>query len=360
MLVKMFIANLKMTVRNRQSLFWSFMFPIMFTFIFGFFFGKNASIGNVALINQSKTPLAQTIEQALNDNNLFTIQKEDNLDDTKDKIKKNKLMAAIVIPENFGDLEHEAPKIITVLYDPGNSQANAAITGFLNQFLTATNYKVQNAQPIFSVSEQKITDKNLTYFDFILAGILGLSLMNSSIIGVGVGIAQYRQDKILKRIVTTPLPSWIFIIAEVLSRLVINFFQIVLILVIGTYVFDAHIYGSLWAIFGLALLGAILFQLLGFVIASISKTTDAAQGMATAITIPMMFLAGVFFPLDSLPKWLASIVQYLPLAPLLRMLRTVTLEGNSILENPINIIIVGAWIIAALIFAIFKFRLNEE
>lgn len=360
MLVKMFLANLKMIVRNRQALFWSFMFPLMFTFIFGFFFGKNSSAGTVALINQADTPLAKTIENGLNNSSLFKIKKENNLDDAKDKIKKNKLVAAILIPENFGELNPETSKSITILYDPGNSQANATIIGFLNQFLTATNFQIQNARPIFSINEQKITDKNLTYFDFVIVGILGLALMNSSIIGVGVGITQYRQDKILKRIITTPLPSWIFIIAEVLSRLVINFFQISLILIIGTYIFDAHIYGSLWVIFGLALLGAILFQLLGFIIASISKTTDAAQGMATAITIPMMFLAGVFFPIDSLPKWLYAIVQYLPLAPLLKMLRTVALENGSVLTNPINIIIVAIWIVAALTFAIFKFRLSEE
>jgi len=147
---------------------------------------------------------------------------------------------------------------------------------------------------------------------------------------------------------------------EVLSRLVLNFLQVSIILLVGKYVFDAHIYGSLLVIFPLALLGGILFQLIGFAVASIVKTTDAAQGAAMAITIPMMFLGGVFFPIDGLPKWLFSVVQYLPIAPLLRMLRTVVLEGGSPLTNPINMIIVLAWIVVCLFFASWKFRLNEE
>ena len=110
----------------------------------------------------------------------------------------------------------------------------------------------------------------------------------------------------------------------------------------------------------LALLGAVLFQLIGFVIASLVKTTDAAQGMATAITIPMMFLGGVFFPIDSLPRWLYAIVQYLPIAPLLRLIRGTALEGTSPLENPANLLLILAWIAAALIFSSYKFRLTEE
>jgi ABC-2 type transport system permease protein len=360
MLLKLFLADLRMITRNRQALFWSFMFPLLFTFIFGFFFGSSTSVGKIGLINQSNTPLAQNIVSGLNNSSLFKIQTETDSDTAKTDIQNSKIAAAVVIPVGFGSLASAAPKTINVIYDPGNAQANSALTEFLNQYLTGANFQIQKVQPIFMLNEQPTTNKTLTYFDFVLTGILGLALMNSSIIGVGVTITQYRQDKILKRIVSTPLPSWIFIVAEILSRLVINFFQVSLILLIGKYFFGAHIYGSIFTIFGLALLGAILFQLLGFVVASISRTADAAQGMATSITIPMMFLAGVFFPIDSLPKWLYFFVQYLPLAPLLRMIRTVALDGGSAFTNHNNIIIVAIWTIAALVFAIFKFRLSDE
>jgi len=74
----------------------------------------------------------------------------------------------------------------------------------------------------------------------------------------------------------------------------------------------------------------------------------------------MMFLAGVFFPIDSLPKWLYLIVQYLPLAPLLRILRGVMLEGNSPFFEPRNITIVAIWIVVSLGISIWKFRLSDE
>jgi ABC-2 type transport system permease protein len=357
---KLFLTNLKMTLRNRQALFWSFMFPLMFTVIFGLFFGKNTSVGSVGIINQSDSELASSLVKVVKEAEVFTVTDIGTIDEARDKMQKNSLSAAVYVPENFSKPAPSADNQIRIYYDQGNAQVGTVVVGFVEKFLNQVNFQLAGTQPIFTVVTEKLSDRELTYFDFVLAGVLGLALMNSSIIGIAVGMSKYREDKILKRITTTPIKSWEFITAEVLSRLILNIFQVAVILVIGIYFFDAHIYGSIPMIFVISLVGALLFQLIGFVIASFSKTTDAAQGMATAITIPMMFLAGVFFPIDSLPKWLYSIVQYLPLAPLLRVIRGVTLEAASPFLDPKNLIIVFSWIVVSLIISSFRFRLSDE
>jgi ABC-2 type transport system permease protein len=282
------------------------------------------------------------------------------VDDIKIAIKNSKLSAGIIVPENYGSESPNAATQLKVIYDPGNATTNAVALSFLDQFTTSLNYKISGTKPIYSVAQEKTSDKELNYFDFVLVGILGLALMNSSVIGISVSMSRYREDKILKRITTTPLKPWMFITAEVLSRLIVNLIQIALILSIGIYAFNAHISGSIPILVVFSLLGAILFQLIGFTIASFAKSTDAAQGMTTAITIPMMFLAGVFFPIDLLPSWLYIFVKYLPLAPLLRIIRGVALESLPPFDNPQNILIVVAWIVIALIVSSYKFRLSDE
>lgn len=360
---KLFIANLKMMVRGRQALFWSLAFPLMFTVIFGFFFGSGnvGAGGTIALINNSNSQIAQNLEKAFEETDVFKIKKETDENSARDELKKNQIGAIVEIPEGFGDLTNpSSPKEIKIIDDPANAQVNSAVTGFINQFLTQTDFQIQKVKPVFSINEEKTNQRELTYFDFVLMGLIGLALMNASIQGIAITMANYREDKILKRITTTPLPSWKFVSAEVLSRLVLNVVQVSFILAIGVYFFHAHIYGDILLIYIFALLGGLLFQSMGFMVASATKTTDAAQGMSVAIAIPMMFLAGVFFPIDSLPKWLFGIVQYLPLAPLLRIIRTIGLEAGSPFTNPINIIIVFAWIVICLLISIWKFRLAEE
>ncbi|OQA53311.1 MAG: Inner membrane transport permease YbhR [candidate division WS2 bacterium ADurb.Bin280] len=379
MFLKLFVADIKMMFRNKQALFWAFMFPVLFSFIFGFFFGKEAKSGTIAIVNNSKTQISESYVTALEDANIYTVKKDISLEEASEQIESGKIVAAVEIPESFGELPNlsermvmmqgapsdsnniEIPKqTLKIFLDPANAQANAPLIGFTDKFLSQVNLTAQNASEIFTYEQEKTNNKDLTYYDFVLSGILGLSVMNSSITGIAIAMSKYREDKILKRITTTPVPTWAFILAEVLSRLILNVLQISVVLSIGIYFFDANIYGSIFALVMATMLGALLFQLIGFAIAALSKTTDAAQGMGTAITIPMMFLGGVFFPIDSLPKWLYAVVQYFPLSPLLKILRNISSEGASLFADSKSLYIVCAWAIGVLIFSIWRFRLSDE
>lgn len=361
MLKKLFISDIKMLIRNRQALFWSLAFPLMFTIIFGFFFGKGASLtGKVILINQANTEIADNLERALTDSEVMKIVKSDDLADSRDSLKKGEITAVIIIPADFGRTKPTGQREITVVLDPANMQSNSVITGFVNNFLTELNYQTQGVKKVYHLKEERTNSRELTYFDFVMVGLIGLALMNVSIQGVSITMARYREDKILKRIVTTPIKPWKFIVAEVLSRLILNIIQVSLILSVSVFFFGANIYGSILLIFLFSLIGAALFQSIGFMIASFCQTTDAAQGMAMSINIPMMFLAGVFFPIDQLPAWLTSIVQYIPLAPLLRMIRQIALEDISPFTELSNILIVVGWLIIMLIISAFKFRMSDE
>ncbi len=360
-MLELFWANLKMMFRNRQSLVWGLVFPLAFTFVFGAFFGSGSdSSGTIAMINDSDSAVAQSLQTAMEESDVLKLQKDLSVDEARDLLKKGQITAIVQIPEAFGSGQPDSPTKVKVIYDPANVQTNGVVLGFVDKFLTQVSLEIQQTQILFGIEEEKTNTNDLTYFDFVLVGLIGMSMMNSSVQGVGISLANYREDKILKRLTTTPLKSWRFVLSEVFSRLVLNVIQITIILLVGILVFGAHIIGPLWLLYAFSLLGAVLFQSIGFVVAALSKTTDAAQGMATAITIPMMFLAGVFFPIDQLPRWLFSVVEFLPLAPLLRMVRTIALENGSPFTDPRNMIIVCGWIAVALTIAAYKFRLSDE
>src|SRR3990167_5183667 len=131
-MIKMFLANLKMMVRGRQALFWSLFFPLMFTIIFGFFFGgTTSSVGTVALINNSNSELATNLEKVMTDSGVFKIQKETDLNTSKDLLKKSKVTLVVLVPQDFGKAVPNAPTTIEVIEDPANTQANLAASGFL-------------------------------------------------------------------------------------------------------------------------------------------------------------------------------------------------------------------------------------
>jgi ABC-type polysaccharide/polyol phosphate export permease len=83
-----------------------------------------------------------------------------------------------------------------------------------------------------------------------------------------------------------------------------------------------------------------------------------ASGMGNAITFPMMFLSGVFFPTDQLPTFVEKAVQYLPLTPVLDALRTVLLDNESILNTKGDLALMGAWAVITVVVASRMFKLE--
>jgi ABC-2 type transport system permease protein len=361
-MIRLFTADLKMLVRNKQLIFWSFAFPLIFTVIFGFFFGgKGANFGTALFVDQAHTQLSQTLYDVMAKQPALTVKYASSAADAQSQMKGGKAAGAVIVPPGFGVWPPSEPVQVTVFYDPGSASGRAAIDGIVGGFVTQVSFRAQHVQPLYTTDDIAIGGASHNYFDYVLIGLLGMALMNSAIQGLAISMSRYRENRILKRIAITPLPQWKFMLAEILARLVINVAQVVVILAVGVYAFHAAINaGAIWPLLGLAIVGAVLFQLVGFSIAAVTKTTDAAQGMAQAITIPMMFLAGVFFSTDGLPNWLRLIVQFLPLAPLLRMMRGVALDNHNIADPPSNIYIVVAWIVVLALVVRSRFKLGEE
>jgi ABC-2 type transport system permease protein len=177
--------------------------------------------------------------------------------------------------------------------------------------------------------------------------------------GWGPPLARFREQRILKRILATPLRPAKFLTAQVLSRLVLSVFQAALILAVGVFVFGAHVYGNVLWIFVLAAVANLVFLNIGFAVAGRAANPDAAQGIAQAIALPMMFLSGVFFPTDTLPQIVQSAVQYLPLTPLIEALRTVSLEGGSLADTGQQLAMLGAWVVGSFALASRLFRFER-
>jgi ABC-2 type transport system permease protein len=127
---------------------------------------------------------------------------------------------------------------------------------------------------------------------------------------------------------------------------------------VGVALFGGHIYGNIGWVLVLVILGNLVFLNLGFIIGAIAKTVRAADGLANAVALPMMFLSGVFFPKEGLPRVLGECVEYLPLSPLLDSLRGVALEGKAIWAYPDELSILAAWIVLSSIVAVRVFRFN--
>ena len=150
-----------------------------------------------------------------------------------------------------------------------------------------------------------IQTQRLNAVSYLVPSILGMALMQTGIFAA-VPLVADRQKLILKRLAATPLKRWQLIGSNVIMRLMIAMIQFVLIVGVGVAAFGVAITGSFIAIALLAVLGSLAFTSLGYVIATMAKTEDAANGMTAAVQFPMMFLSGTFFPIAVMPAGVAD------------------------------------------------------
>ena len=359
MLLSLFLANLKMIARNRQGLFWALFYPLIFVVVFGLFRFDQAGTSTMAVVDKAQDPLSQELTRNLGTMELLKLEQEADEASARRALEDGNVDFVLVIPDGLAaGVQRGVPMPLTLLYDEAQMQMNQLVMGVVQQFLGQVNLTLQNARPLLTMEGQGVRARQMRYFDFILPGLVGMGVMTYSIIGLGSNLALYREQKVLKRMLTTPVRVSSFFVAQVLAYLVLALAQAAIILAVGVFLFGAHIYGSVLWVFLLVLLANIAFLNLGFIVGSLSKNVNAANGLSNVIAMPMMFFSGVFFPTTSLPSIMPQVVRLLPLTPMLDALRGVVLEAKPLWAFPWELGLLGLWVLATSVVAVRVFRFS--
>ncbi len=351
MLLKLVLADLKMLFRDRVSLFWALAFPVMFIGVFALFNLDRPPQVDMALVEEAPGPLSAPLRQALAQMELFDTADERSEAEALRKLRNGDYDLVLVLP---AAPDREPAR---VYYSTANVQLNQMALSALERFFDEFNLQAAGVQPVLRLQQEAVAGRDIGYMDFLVPGILSMGLMQYAIIGMATLLVGYRAKRILRRIQTTPLPVSAFVVAQVSAFLALSLLQTSIILGVGRLV-GADMPGTFFWAFPLALLGNFVFLNIGIVVAGAVSTEPAAAGMGNAIGLPLMFLSGVFFPTDQLPRFLGELVSYLPLAPLVEALRTVLLDGEPASAAWHQILLVGAWGLAMAALAVRSFRLE--
>jgi len=182
------------------------------------------------------------------------------------------------------------------------------------------------------IEKAQITGEAIRYVDWVLPGILGMNMMFSCLFGVGYVVVRYRKNGFLKRLRATPLSSLEFIIAQIASRLLL-IMSITAFVYAGThFLLGTRMEGSYLTLFIVATLGAISMISLGLVVAARVTSEELAGGLLNMINWPMMLLSGVWFSLEGAGPVVQKAAYIFPLTHILSAARAVMLDGDSLLD----------------------------
>jgi len=211
-----------------------------------------------------------------------------------------------------------------------------------------------------ALQRQATSGAEARYVDWVTPGVLGMNMMFGCLFGIGYVIVRYRKNGYLKRLNATPLRAFEFLLAQLLSRLL-------LIVVVNCAVFMAcrlllhlRMEGSYWNLLLLTTLAVFSMIAMGLVVSARISSEELAGGILNVIATPMMVVCGVFFSIDGAPRILQMVAQLLPLTHLINGARAIMLDGAGLREIAPNLLALAAMSAVYLVLgaALFKWRQN--
>jgi ABC-2 type transport system permease protein len=313
-------AVLKGFVRDRASLFFAVIFPLMFLVLFGGVFNFESS-PKVELVQIGRVPLLDHLPKdaraAFEDT--FTVTRNPDRAAALAEVRKGDADVAV---EMTGDT--------LVAHYTLTDQVKAATTaGTLNAFVDAANLAASGQPPRYTLRTQQVEDESLKTIQFVTPGLLGWAVAMSAAFGAAATLQGWRNSKLLRRLQLSPAPTTAVVAARVVVTIGIALMQMAIFLGLGVLAFGLQLTGSWWMAVPLLVTGTLAFMALGLLAGALAKTQEGAVNLANILVLPMAFLSGSFFPLDAAPGWLQGISQAMPLRHLNDGMLDVMVRGQG-------------------------------
>jgi ABC-2 type transport system permease protein len=353
------VANIRSYLRDRAALFWTLAFPLIFIFMFGFIFQGGGGSGLIiGWVDEDGTPSATQLRTA------FAAQSGTELvdatrDDAIAQMQDGEVDAVIVVPAGYGDGIAAAtagsggPTAVVVYTDPSRTEVTGTVYQSVGAVLGVVN--LGGRAPLVIPQPETLQTENLNFISYFVPSMLALAVMQVGIFAA-VPLVADREKLILKRFAATPLRRWQLVGSNVLMRLLIALVQSVIIVTVGTIFFGVEVTGPWGLAILFVVLGSLAFLALGYVLASFTKTEEAANGMTSVVQFPMMFLSGVFFPIELMPDFLQAIARIIPLTYLADALRQVMVGGAAFAPLWVCAAVLAGWLIVCFAIAARYFR----
>lgn len=322
-------------VRDRSSLGWNLVFPILMVIGLAFVFsGPGQPLFKVAVIAPAEAKLDASLHPFL-DTPQVQFYREDSRDAALPKVQRHRIDLLI-------DFTATPPAYWVNEQSPKGALLERLIAGSGGAAL----------------QREVTTGKSIRYVDWVAPGVLGMNMMFACLFGIGYVIVRYRKNGYLKRLNATPLRAFEFLLAQLLSRLA-------LILVVNVLVFGAcrlllglRMEGSYLDLLVVVTLGAFSMIAMGLVVSARLASEELAGGILNVISTPMMVVCGVFFSMDGAPRALQIAADFFPLTHLLNAARSIMLDGAGLaqLGYPLGMMALMSAVFLGLGAMLFKWR----
>jgi ABC-2 type transport system permease protein len=339
-LLELTATRVREFLREKEAVFWVFVFPVLMTFALGIAFRNTAPDKTPVAIEATTDARANEVAQLLSTSPDVTATV---LSSTEAAQALRSGKVSIVVRPQTNTFEYR--------FDPTRPESRTA-----RLVVDDVLQRGKGRADVLAVGEEKVTEPGARYVDFLVPGLIGMNLMGSGLWGLGFTVVISRSRKILKRLAATPMRRSHYLFSFMLSRLVFLVLEVAAVIVFAWLVFGFTVRGSWLSLILITVLGGLTFSGIGLLVAARPTTIEGVSGLMNFIMLPMWLLSGTFFSSERFPQLLQPFIQALPLTALNNLLRAVMNEGAALSSNWIPIAILLAWCLVSFVVALKIFK----
>jgi ABC-2 type transport system permease protein len=344
-------------IRNKFGLFFGLIFPVILIVIFGAIFSGNSS-GTITVYaqNQDSGPVSTQFLNALNSSSTIQVITINTSENFSQYLADHSVSDGILIPDDFSADYFAAQNVNITVYGNPTSSTSGIVGGTVGGVANFFNLQRFNGSRVIGITSSSVNMEQTQYVDFLIPGLIGFSILVSPMFSLVNISSEYKKTKLFKQLSLTPLTKMEWLASKVLFYIVLSAVSFLLMVAVGTFVFNAHVTLTVWLI-PFLILGPTLFASLGMLVGTVTKNPETAGVIGNIVTFPMMFLAGTFFPISIMPHYLQGIAHALPLYYIIEGLNAVMVFANYT-QALIDLAVVAAITVVLFVAAakVFKWR----
>lgn len=292
-------AMVKIFYRDKTTLFFTFVFPLMFLVVFGLLF-RDVGTSKTEIGVVGDGPVIAGLEQT----GALSLTRFGTVDEAVQKVRDGDLPAMVA---QDGDR-------VTYRFAQSDQTQAGVVSGIVQGVVSHMNQQASGQPEKYTIDASNVEDSSLKPIQYITPGIMSWGVAVTAVFGAALTLVSWRKKQVLRRIRLAPVSVPTVLTARVVVTVGIAVVQAVMFVGIGLLpVFGLQLTGTWWLAIPVFLLGILAFFAIGMLVGAFCRTEEAATGAANIVVLPMAFLSGTFFPIDRAPPWIRTISNVFPL-----------------------------------------------
>ena len=353
-------------------------FPIIMILLFGYGMGGDLTDLPIIVASQSDGNLTDLTLNTIKETDTYhVVDVVDDIGVAKQKVDNGEVKAAIILPSDY-DSDDSSQKAVTLYLDSSDQMASQVLESstegifyrISNVVASQTSVSTQDAdiEPSAIHSLSNFRDDvalhinhiygNIKYIDFLVPAVLGMTIMMSCMLGMGSTIAGERETGELARLFMTPTSVSTVIGGKIVAKLLVELVRALILIFMAIILFNVSIKGGIFQTFIVLVIGALCFVSFGIYFSAGTSTQEDYAQLVMPFSMPMMFVSGVFYPVETMPWILQKCAYIFPLTYLNDAMRGVMLKGQSLGDVWIDLVVLLAF--AAFFFILGIKRFNRD